>query len=75
MKTLIYVLLLQLLAIGAMGQDSTAIHRQRKAQADSMAKAEQRRSEQLSNLKSKENDAEAKAKEAQKVERDATAAA
>lgn len=76
MKNLQYVLLssIMYISIGAMAQSPTTVDQQRKTRADSLVKVEQD-SENLSQLESNKNTTEAKAKEAQRVERDASDAA
>lgn len=72
-----YALVLPLIfaCAGVMAQDSTLPALQRKARADSMLRVEQRRSNDLSDLKSEKNSTKAKAEEAQRVERNASTAA
>lgn len=66
------LLVLTCVSIGAIAQDSAT----RKARTDSLARVEQRKnSDNLSDLKSEKTDTRAKAKEAQRVERNANTAA
>ena len=77
MNQLKYALLLTLIyaSINVFGQDATTLDPQRNAHADSLARIEQTRSKNLSELKSQKVATKAKAEEAQRVERNANDAA